>query len=127
MKKSYRLHQEALYRDALKAARIQVKKVTAHKDASATIPSSERIATAVKALPDVEVLAEGKTEITFRLPAALEWHNQNPPNITPEERAQQEAERQARLAAREAKRLAKIEAEDEDGGDEPEAADEPSA
>lgn len=121
MKKSYRLHQEALYRDALKGARIQVKKVTAHKDASATIPSNEKTAEAVKKLQGVEILAEGKTELTFRLPAAVEWHAQNPPNFTAEQRAEQQAERDARKAARVAKR-AEADA-DEDGGEEPEAED----
>lgn len=128
MKKSYRLHQEGLYRDALKAARVQVKKVTAHKDGSATIPSNEKIVAQVKGLPGVVVLAEGKTEITFSLPAALEWHKENPPNFTQEQRNEQKAERDARKTAREAKRLAQGEGDEgDDDGDEPDGDEEDSS
>lgn len=121
MKKSYRLHMEDLYVQALKSVRVQAKKVTAHKDASATIASNEKTAEAVKKIPGVELLNDGKTELTFRIPAAVEWHNQNPPNFTADERAAAEAERAARKAAREAKLASQVEG---DGGDDPETDDE---
>lgn len=109
MKKSYRIAQEKTYTDALASVKVKVKKVTAHRDASATIASSEKINELVKSLPGVEILAEGKTEITFRIPAAVEYHNSNPPLLTEVEKAAQEAERDARKAERDAKRANRAE------------------
>jgi hypothetical protein len=120
MKKSYRIAQETIYTQALATVKVKVKKVTAHRDGSATIPSNEKVNAAVKSLPGVEVLAEGKTEITFRIPAAVEYHLQNPPLLTEAERQQQEAERAAKREARAAKRTAEqgVELVEEDEDDE---------
>lgn len=100
MKKSYRIQIETIYTAALQSVRVKAKKVTAHRDASATVRGDEKVVSAVKRLPDVEVISEGKGEITFRIPAAQEYHNAHPPLFTDAEKAQQEADKEARRRER---------------------------
>lgn len=120
MKKSYRLAQEATYAAALKEVRVVVKKVTSHKDGSASIPATEKVVAAVKRIKGVVVISEGDGEIRFTVPAALEYHTANPPLFTEEEKAAAAADKEARKAARAQKRAAaEVEVEDEGEGEEP--------
>ncbi len=130
MKKSYRLAQEANYAAALKSVKVVVKKITAHKDGSATIPATEKVIAAVKRIEGVEVIAEGKGEITFRIPVATEYHTANPPLWTEAQKAAMAAEAAARKAERAAKRAAAEvemdeEEEDDSEGDEEDAPEVP--
>lgn len=104
MKKSYRLAQEAVYAAALKGIGITPKKVTAHRDASATVKANEKQVEKVKTLAGVEIIHEGKGEVTLRLPAAIEYHNANPPLRTEAEWEALRQEAQERQAKRDARR-----------------------
>lgn len=120
MKKSYRLAQEAAYAAALKTVKVTVKKVTAHKDGSASIPATEKVVAAVKRIPGVIVISAGDGEIRFTVPAAVEYHAANPPLFTEAEKAADAEAKAARKAERLAKRsAAEVAVEDED---EPETA-----
>lgn len=116
MKKSYRLAQEAAYAAALKTVKVTVKKVTAHKDGSASIPGNAAVLAAVKRIAGVTVISTGDGIIRFTVPAAVEYHTANPPLYTEEQKAAMEAEKAARKAARLAKReSAAVESEEEEG------------
>lgn len=125
MKKSYRLAQEATYAAALKAVKVSVKKVTAHKDGSATIAANEKVAAAVKRIEGVQVLAEGKGELTFSIPAAMEYHAANPPLWTEEQKAAMAAEAAQRKAERAAKRADAAALDEEDVSEEADDSDAP--
>jgi len=114
VKKSYRIAQEKIYTDALAAVKVKVKKVTAHRDGSATIPVNEKSLPVVKGLANVEILAEGKTEMTIRIPAAVRYHNDNPPLLTEAERDAQKAEAEKKRAERAANRKNTVEVEFEE-------------
>ncbi len=103
MKKSYRLAQERIYTDAITLAsngKAKPKKVTAHRDASATVWTDPKLTALIKAIPGVDILEEGKTEITFTVPAALEYHTSNPPLFTAEEKEEMERAKAERAANR---------------------------
>lgn len=112
MKKSYRVAQEATYGDALRAVKVRVEKVTVHLDGSATIPTTEKATAAVKRIEGVEIISEGKTELTFTIPEAMKYHAEHAPRFTEAEKAKLAEEREARKSARRNKEVA-VEVEEE--------------
>jgi hypothetical protein len=118
MRKDFRIQIENIHKAALESVGVKgVKKITAHRDASATVASSEKVAAAVARIPDVEVLLNGSTSITFRVPAAVQYAEARPALTTPQERAEAKAEREARKAAKRAQDAPEVE-DDLDGLDE---------
>lgn len=120
MKKSYRLNMEALYAAALKTVRVTVRKVTVHLDASATVKGDEKVANAIRRIEGVEVLSAGGGSVTFRIPAAAQYHAEHAPRMTQAEKEAAAAEKAQRKAERAAKRA---EAQVEDDGAEVEETD----
>ena len=104
MKKSYRIALEDIYTTALAGKGIAVEKVTAHRDASATIRAGEDVQAVIQTIPGVEIVASSSVQITFHIPAAHEYHNQNPPLKTEEEKEQERLEKEQRKAERAAKK-----------------------
>lgn len=120
MKKGYRLAQEAAYAEALKKVRVHVRKVTVHLDASATVKGDEKVANAIRRIEGVEVLSAGGGSVTFRIPAAAQYHAEHAPRMTQAEKDAAAAEKAQRKAERAAKRA---EAQVEDDGAEVEETD----
>jgi outer membrane protein assembly factor BamA len=118
MKKSYRIAQESNYIRALNQVGVKAtaEHVTVHRDGSATVVGvTEKALTRVMKIPGVEVLKTGKLEVTISIPAAVAYHEANPPFITPEEKAAEEAAKLERAANRVSKSRPALELDEEDG------------